>query len=203
MTANQSQADTPQDSSASEAASDAGANASDASGASPSAERDALRAERDELVTQLARARADYQNLRKRTQLDIDNAVRRSLENLLQNLFVVVDNLDFALKTDARSEDARQLAHGVELTRRQFLHALSQEGAAPIPDSAQFDPKLHEAVTTVQSAEHAPGAVVDVLRRGWTWRGTVLRASHVRVAAAPAVQTHSSGSDTAAAVQPE
>lgn len=200
MTANESQADTTRDSSAAHAASEAAPNTSDARGDVQHAERDSLRAERDELLSQLARARADYQNLRKRTQLDTDNAVRRSLENLLQNLFVVVDNLDFALKTEARSEDARQLAHGVDLTRRQFLHALSQEGAAPIPDSSEFDPKLHEAVTTVASPEHAPGAVVDVLRRGWTWRGTVLRASHVRVAAAPASHT---SSESAAPAQPE
>lgn len=148
--------------------------------------RAALAAERDELTAQLARARADYQNLRKRTQLDIDNAVRRSLENLLHNLFVVVDNLDFALRVDARSEDARQIAHGVELTRMQFLHALEQEGASPIPDPQQFDPKLHEAVAVVPSAEHAPGTVSAVLRRGWTWRGAVLRPSHVQIAAAPA-----------------
>lgn len=148
--------------------------------------RDQLAMERDEAAAQLARARADYQNLRKRTQLDIDNAVRRSLENLLQNLFVVVDNLDFALQVEAKSHDARQLAHGVELTRKQFLHALTQEGASPIPASSTFDPKLHEAVSTIPSATHEPGAIVAVLRRGWTWRGAVLRPSHVQVATAPA-----------------
>ncbi len=143
----------------------------------------------EELTAQLARARADYQNLRKRTQVDIDNAVRRSLENLLQNLFVVVDNLDFALLMEPKSDDARQLAHGVELTRKQFLHALAQEGALPIPESAQFDPKLHEAVSTTPSTEHAPGTIVNVLRRGWTWRGAVLRPTHVQVAVAAATNT--------------
>lgn len=149
------------------------------------AQATALASERDELLAQLARARADYQNLRKRTQVDIDNAVRRSLENLLQNLFVVVDNLDFALKVEALSDDARQLAHGVELTRMQFLHALAQEGAAPIPDGETFDPKLHEAVATIPTSDRPAGSIVQVLRRGWTWRGTVLRPTHVQVAAAP------------------
>lgn len=159
---------------------------SEQSGGAAGGEFEALRAERDELAAQLARARADYQNLRKRTQLDVDNAVRRSLENLLQNLFVVVDNLDFALRVEARSEDARQLAHGVDLTRMQFLHALTQEGATPIPDAKTFDTKLHEAVSTAPSTEHPPGTILQVLRRGWTWRGTVLRPAHVQVAAAPA-----------------
>jgi molecular chaperone GrpE len=163
-------------------------------GATGGGELEALRAERDELAAQLARARADYQNLRKRTQLDVDNAVRRSLENLLQNLFVVVDNLDFALRVEPRSEDARQLAHGVDLTRMQLLHALTQEGASPIPDSKTFDTKLHEAVSTAPSAEHAPGTILHVLRRGWTWRGTVLRPAHVQVAAAPATEPTTPGS---------
>jgi len=158
----------------------------DAAAATSTEATNALAAERDELVSQLARARADYANLRKRTQLDIDNAVRRSLENLLQNLFVVVDNLDFALRVEATSEDAKQLAQGVDLTRKQLIHALSQEGAAPIPESEQFDPKLHEAVSVVASDTHAAGAIVNVLRRGWTWRGAVLRPTHVQVAAAPA-----------------
>lgn len=169
-----------------EPAAQSGATASDAGATSAGPARDQLATERDEFAAQLARARADYQNLRKRTQLDIDNAVRRSLENLLQNLFVVVDNLDFALQVEAKSDDARQLAHGVELTRMQFLHALQQEGASPIPASDSFDPKLHEAVSTVATTTHAPGAIVAVLRRGWTWRGAVLRPSHVQVAAAPA-----------------
>lgn len=162
------------------------ASSSAASSAPAGPTQEQLSAERDEFASQLARARADYQNLRKRTQLDIDNAVRRSLENLLQNLFVVVDNLDFALQMEPKSDDARQLAQGVELTRLQFLHALAQEGASPIPTADTFDPKLHEAVSTVASTTKAPGEIVAVLRRGWTWRGTVLRPCHVQVAAAPA-----------------
>lgn len=148
-------------------------------------EFDKLKAERDDLLAQLARSRADYQNLRKRTQLDIDNSVRRSLEGLLQGLLVVVDNLDLALTTKPESADAKALAQGVELTRMQLLHTLSQEQVQPVAESREFDPKLHDAVALIDSPSHAPGEVVATLRRGWTWRGQVLRAAHVQVAAPP------------------
>jgi molecular chaperone GrpE len=154
-------------------------------GAAPAPAEDKLKAERDDLLAQLQRARADYQNLRKRTLVDVENNVRRALEGLLQGLLVAVDNLDFALRSPAQSEDAQALAKGVELTRGQFLTALAQENVLPIPESPVFDPKLHEAVSIVETSEHAPGAVVATLRRGWTWRGQVLRAAHVQVADAP------------------
>ena len=145
----------------------------------------ALQAERDELLAQLQRARADYQNLRRRTQLDIDNALRRSLEPLLQGLLVVLDHLDLALASSAEGDEARALAQGVEMTRRQFLHALAQEGVTPMDDVREFDPTLHEAVSTCETSEQPPGQIVRVLRRGWNWRGQVLRAAHVQVSAAP------------------
>lgn len=148
-------------------------------------EHEQLRAERDELLSQLQRARADYQNLRKRTQVDIENSVRRSLEGLLQGLLLVVDNLDFALRSSVESPDAKNLAQGVEMTRTQFMHVLAQENVQPIAETRAFDPNLHEAVSTAESASHAEGEIILVLRRGWTWRGQVLRAAQVQVARAP------------------
>ncbi len=153
--------------------------------AAATSETGALKAERDELLAQLQRARADYQNLRKRTQLDIDNALRRALEPLLQSLLLVVDNLDSALATPGSGDDARAIAHGVEMTRKQFLHALAQEAVVPITDTLEFDPRLHEAVSMHETTEQAAGSIVRVLRRGWTWRTQVLRPAHVQVAVAP------------------
>ncbi len=150
----------------------------------PESER--LRSERDDLLAQLARARADYQNLRKRTQVDIDNSVRRSLEGLLQGLLVLLDHLDFALASKVESEDGKALAKGVELTRLSFEQVLAQENVQPIAETRAFDPRLHEAVAMVPSASHAAGEVVVTLRRGWMWRGQVLRAAQVQVASAPA-----------------
>jgi molecular chaperone GrpE len=141
--------------------------------------------ERDDLLGKLQRATADYQNLRRRQQADVDAAVKRGLESLLQNLLLVLDHLDLALAAPADSEETKNFARGVALTRDQFLGVLAQEGVTPMGAGASFDPTRHEAVATVERADLSPGTIVDVVRRGYAWRDKVLRVAHVRVATAP------------------
>jgi molecular chaperone GrpE len=145
----------------------------------------ALERERDEYLARWQRAQADYQNLKRRSAAEVEGAVRRSLEGLFAGLLLVLDHLELALASPARSDDAQTLARGVELTRDQLLGVLRQQGVEPITEAEQFDPTLHEAVATVETDQVAPGAVVDTLRRGYTWSGQVLRYAHVRVARAP------------------
>jgi molecular chaperone GrpE len=144
-----------------------------------------LERERDEYLARWQRAQADYQNLKRRSAAEVEGAVRRSLEGLFAGLLLVVDHLELALASPAQSDDARALAQGVELTRDQLLGVLRQQGVEPITAAEQFDPTLHEAVATVETDDVPPGAVVDTLRRGYTWGDQVLRYAHVRVARAP------------------
>lgn len=144
-----------------------------------------LAAERDDYLARWQRAAADYQNLKRRSAAEVEAAVRRSLESLLAGLLLVVDHLDLALSSPLESDDARSLAEGVRLTRDQLLGTLRQEGVEPTAEGGPFDTRLHEAVATVERDDVEPGQVVDTLRRGYTWRGQVLRAAHVRVSRAP------------------
>ncbi|HVS19031.1 MAG TPA: nucleotide exchange factor GrpE [Planctomycetota bacterium] len=145
----------------------------------------ALAAERDDYLARWQRAAADYQNLKRRSASEVEHAVRRSLEGLLAGLLLVVDHLDLALSSPSSSDDARALAEGVRLTRDQLLATLRAEGVEPIAEGGAFDPALHEAVATLERADLEPGQVVDTLRRGYTWRGQVLRAAQVRVSREP------------------
>ena len=148
-------------------------------------ERELAARERDELQAKLQRATADYQNLRRRQQADIDAALRRGLESLLANMLLVLDHLDLALSAPAESAETANFARGVALTRTQFLAALAQEDVVPVETSGIFDPNRHEVVMTVERPDLEPGTIVDVLRRGYTWRDKVLRVAHVSVAAEP------------------
>lgn len=150
----------------------------------PVADAAALAAERDDYLARWQRAAADYQNLKRRSASEVEGAVRRSLEGLLTGLLLVVDHLELALAAEAKSDDARALAEGVRLTRDQLLGTLRQEGVEPIADGGAFDARLHQAVATLERADLEPGQIVDTLRRGYTWRGQVLRAAHVRVSRA-------------------
>ena len=146
---------------------------------------ESLRAERDELEERCQRATADYQNLRRRSQTEAEERVRRALQPFLKKLLIVLDYLDLALARPATTEESRSLAQGVGLTREQLLQSLEQEGVRPIPPSDRFDPALHEATATVPSDAVPPGGIVDIVRPGYTWRGEVLRHTQVIVAGSP------------------
>jgi molecular chaperone GrpE len=141
-----------------------------------------LARERDEYLARWQRAAADYKNLRRRTADEIEAAVRRAMLPLFSSLLLVLDHLDLALQAKSESPDARSLATGVKLTRDQLLQALQQQGVEPFEATGAFDPARHEAVSTRVERGHEPGAILELVRRGYTWRGQVLRHAHVVVA---------------------
>ena len=150
------------------------------------AELQELRRRNEELHASSLRAQADYQNLRRRQLTDIEAAVRRAQTPLLENVLLVLDYLEMALATECTTAEAKSLAAGVRMTRDQLVQALEREDVRPIDTRGVFDPSLQEAVATVETTEHPPGTILGVVRAGWTYRGTVLRPAHVKVATLPA-----------------
>ncbi|HTF87258.1 MAG TPA: nucleotide exchange factor GrpE [Planctomycetota bacterium] len=145
-------------------------------------------ASRDDYVARWQRAQADFQNLRRRTQSDIDSAVRRSQQSLLEGLLLSIDQLDLALAAPRSGETADQLARGVEMTRAELLRTIAGAGVQPMADLTpgdRFDPALHQAVATVPVSGRDPGTIVEVVRTGYSWGDLVLRPAQVVVASAP------------------
>ncbi|MEE8468832.1 MAG: nucleotide exchange factor GrpE, partial [Planctomycetota bacterium] len=141
--------------------------------------------ERGEFLAKWQRARADYQNLRRRQHEDIQAAERREQTVLLDESLVILDYLDMALASPCESPDARTLQVGVQMTRDQLWSQLEGRGVAGIDTDGPFDTNLHQAVATVATVEHAPGQIVEVVRRGFTLEGSVLRYAQVKVATDP------------------
>lgn len=139
--------------------------------------------EREQFREQWERARADYQNLQNRLPKQVDDRVRAVLEPLLRDLLQVNDYLEMALASPTTSDDARNLAFGVEATKKVLLDALGSFGVEGIDVSAGalFDPAQHEAVATTEESDAAPGTIVDVNKRGFAWRERVLRHTQVTV----------------------
>lgn len=142
-----------------------------------------LRKQRDEYLALWQRAQADYKNLKRRSAAEVDGAVRRTMAPLLENLLLVLDYLDMALKSPAEVQETKDLAMGVSLTRDQLLRALDQEEVVAISTSGAFDPELHQAVERVEDSGMEPGSIVRTKRSGYSWRGIVLRPAQVDVAA--------------------
>jgi molecular chaperone GrpE len=140
---------------------------------------------RDEYLAALQRSQADYQNLRRRLQSDIDTAVGRAKNPLLQDLLLVLDYLDMALAAPVTSAEGRNLHAGVEMTKGQLVRALEREGVKAIAETGAFDAALHDAVESVATDAAAPNTILSTLRKGYTQNGVVLRPAQVKVAVAP------------------
>ena len=145
-----------------------------------------LVAENASLRDRLLRALADAENTRRRADAAAAEARRYAVSDFARELLTVADNLQRALA--AAGEDARRaegsLVEGVEATGRLLSAALARFGVQRIEAIGQrFDPNLHEAVTTQDSAE-PPGAVIGVIEDGYTINGRLLRPARVVVAKA-------------------
>jgi len=145
-------------------------------------ELERLRRENAENLAHWKRATADYQNLRRRLQADIDAASQRSKQPLLMDLLLVLDYLEMALKTPCTTAEGKNLAAGVELTRSVLLRALERENVHAVSESGKFDPAVHQAVERVETDEHEAGTILGTLRRGYAGNGQVVRPAQVRVA---------------------
>jgi len=147
-----------------------------------------LRVEKEKAETymnQLKYARADLENLRKQTQRQIEEALDRRSRYLLMSLLPIVEELDLAIEAAENNANAGVLK-GVEMVKRKMEKILESEGMTPIEAAGKaFDPHLHEAVLEVETKDHPDGTVIEELRKGYTYKNRVLRASMVKVARNP------------------
>ena len=144
---------------------------------------DRLQRERDEYYERLLRTAADFDNYRKRTDRERRELAERAATALLTDLLPLVDDLERALTANARDGDVDR--RGVEIIHKQLLDLLTARGVETIEAlGADFDPNLHQAVAHEPSEAHRDGEVIEELRRGYTLRDRLLRASMVKVAKA-------------------
>lgn len=130
------------------------------------------------------RAQAEIQNMRRRCEADVEKAHKFALEKFSAELLTVVDNLERALNAvgDRSSEQVNALAEGVELTLKSFLEILNKFNVQQVNPAGQpFDPQAHQAITTVVNPNVEPNTVLDVMQKGYTLHGRVIRPAMVVV----------------------
>lgn len=150
---------------------------------SADAQVEALQAELVAARDQVLRANAEMQNVRRRAEQDVEKAHKFALERFAGELLAVVDNLERALAAIAE-EDVTQ-REGVELTLKSLLAALEKHGVSLIsPHGETFNPEHHQAITMVEVADAAPNSVVEVMQKGYSINGRLLRPAMVVVAKA-------------------
>lgn len=144
---------------------------------------EALRRERDELRDQLLRKRAEFDNYRKRVERDREQSATDATAAVLQAVIPTIDNLDRALEATGAESTLRQ---GVELTRRELLALLERQGVSlEDPVGQPFDPQRHQALSHEVAPGRPEGTIVEVFRKGYSFKDRLLRPALVKVAKAP------------------
>lgn len=128
------------------------------------------------------RLRADFDNMRRRSQMDREAAEKYRAQNLLTELLPVIDNLDRALQVEVSSDDAVSLYKGIEMVYKTLIDATKKEGLELIPAEGEaFDPNVHQAVMQESDSEKETGIVLRELQKGYKLKDRVLRPSMVSV----------------------
>jgi molecular chaperone GrpE len=142
------------------------------------------RAESEEHRDNWLRARADFENLKKRTLREVEQAHLRAGESLVSDLLPVVDDLEKAVEAASASAELRPLGEGLALILKRMREALRGRGVEPLdPAGEAFDPNLHEAVMQAPGEGAEPGTVMHVIQKGYLMNGRPLRHAKVVVAA--------------------
>ncbi len=151
--------------------------------AGPEQQIEALQKELAEAKDQALRTAAEAQNVRRRAEIDADNARKFAIERFAKDLLPVVDNLERALESvDATDESMKAILEGVELTYRSFSDMLERHHLKVInPEGEPFDPQLHEAISMVEAPGAESNSVINVVQKGYTLNERLLRAAMVVV----------------------
>ena len=159
------------------------------------------RAQTATLNDKYLRLAADFDNFRKRSRRDVDEAEVRSREQLLREFLPVFDNLERALSVANEATDVRSVAEGVSMVLRQFTDTLERMAIRRVPTvGTPFDPTLHEAIQQLETSEHLPGMIVAEVQGGYALGDKLVRAAMVVVAKAPAGAAPSASSSSARSV---
>lgn len=175
-------------------------------GAEPQAAPDPLaeaQAEAARFKDQLLRVAADFDNFRKRTRRELEEAERRGRDDLLKELLPVFDNIERAAAHVSTAEETggvKALAEGIDLVLRQFFDTLKKLGIERVPSVGEpFDPAVHEAIQHLETSEFPPGTIAAEVQAGYRSAERLVRPALVVVAKAPSEAKRSDTGDGAGA----
>ena len=160
----------------------------------------ALFEERDSLKDQLLRALADVENMRRRTERELESARKYAHTGFARDLVGAIDNLSRAIDAAPAAEEAPSLEAlsglftGLEMSWTEIQSTMERHGIKRVdPKGEKFDYNLHQAMFEVPSDAHEPGAVVEVVQHGYVLHDRLLRPAMVGVAKAANTEGSMSG----------
>ena len=132
------------------------------------------------------RVQAEMENLKRRTQKDLENAHKYGLEKFAKELLSVIDSLELGIQASTSDNpEVVALKHGSELTIKQFESVFAKFNVEAIdPVGQAFNPELHQAMTMQPSADVEPNTVLNVFQKGYILNGRLIRPAMVVVSQA-------------------
>ncbi|MFH1916273.1 MAG: nucleotide exchange factor GrpE [Nanoarchaeota archaeon] len=135
-----------------------------------------------DLVNQLQRLQAEFENYKKRILADQERFCQAANEGLIVELLSVIDNFDLALKNETHKGEFYK---GIEMIYSELYDILEKAGLEKINVEGQrFDPRLHEALLT-EASDEEPGTILEEIEAGYTLNGKVIVHTKVKVAKKP------------------
>ena len=134
------------------------------------------------------RAQAEIENVRRRTEMDIEKAHKFALEKFANELLPVIDSLERALElANKEDEKSASMVEGIELTLKSLLGAVRKFGVEVVGETGvPFNPEVHQAMSMMESEDFEPNHGMMVMQPGYTLNGRLLRPAMVAVAKAKA-----------------
>lgn len=175
-------------------AAERGAEATDASAASDQApppdieqQLQAAREESRQNQERYLRAVADWENFRRRVAREKDELRQYAVGGLVEEFLPVLDNLSLGLQSASNHPEAANVAQGFQMVADQIRAILERNGLQEVsPEGEPFDPHQHESLTHQPHDEIPEGHVVQVIRKGYSLNGRLLRPASVLVSSGPA-----------------
>ena len=137
-------------------------------------------------MDQLLTTRAEMENLRRRTQKDVENAHKYAIEKFVSELLSVKDSLEMGLDAAAHESTVEKLQEGTEMTLNMLKQVFDKFSVIELhPQDEKFNPDHHQAMSIQESADHEPNTVMTVMQKGYLLNDRLVRPAMVMVSKAP------------------
>ncbi len=144
-------------------------------------ELDKVKQQNEEYLSRLQRLQADFENFKRRTKINNEELSKYASFDLVKELLAVSDNLQRAAAA-LEAENVAGTSRGIQLIHKQFCDILSRIGVTRVKSvGEQFDPRVHEAVMSVDDISRPDNVVVEEIQTGYRLYDKVIRPSKVKV----------------------
>ena len=136
-----------------------------------------------EYFNRLKYLQADFENYKKRVEKEVQEAILRSNEKLVTRLIEIIDDLESAISAGETTENEDALIGGIKMVQKKLDKILETEGLTRLETIGKpFDPNMHEVLDEIPTKNHKHGIVLEEARKGFMFKGKVLRPSIVKIA---------------------